>query len=121
MILEKMMKKDRIKRLCNTAYKEERKGIVLHGACILFTPSYIERENTAFNPKTFMYGEEDLLSQRARKKGYNMLYTPKISILHIGEQGTRSIYVKDIDREIFMHTNMLKGYQLLLEELERNR
>lgn len=116
--LERWMAKDRIKRLSRTAYKEERKGVVLHGACILFTPSYVRREDTAFNPKTFMYGEEDLLSQRAKKRGYDMLYTPKLSVLHIGEQATRSIYIKDIDKEIFMHSNMLKGYQILFEELK---
>lgn len=116
-IIENMMEKEKNKRLSNVEYKTERKGVVLHGSCVLFTPAYIESEKEAFNPKTFMYGEEDLLSQKARKKGYSILYTPDISILHIGESGTKSAHNENIEREIFMHTNMLKGYRLLLEDL----
>lgn len=117
-IMENVMEKEKNKRVSNVSYRTERKGVVLHGSCVLFTPAYIKSETEAFNPKTFMYGEEDLLSQKARKKGYSILYTPDISILHIGERGTRSVHNENIEREIFMHTNMLKGYQLLLEELK---
>lgn len=117
MILENMMEKEKNKRTNRTAYDTEQIGIVLHGACILFTPSFIKNEEEAFDSRTFMYGEEDLLAQKAKKKGYCMCYTPCISAVHIGEKATKEACSINIEREIFMHKNMLKGYQLLLEEL----
>ena len=116
-ILEKMMEKEKNKRINRTTYNTEKMGIVLHGACILFTPLFVKNEEEAFDSRTFMYGEEDLLAQKAKKMGYCMCYTPYFFVVHIGEKATRDACNENIEREIFMHTNMLKGYQLLLDEL----
>ncbi len=118
MVLEIMMEKEKHKRIGKTIHNKEKTGVVLLGACILFTPSFVQDEEEAFNPKTFMYGEEDLLSQKAMKKGYCVLYTPKLSVVHLGEKATTSACDGNIEKEIFMHSNMLKGYKLLLEELK---
>lgn len=117
MILENILKKEEHKRVNKIVYDTERAGVVLHGACMIFTSLFVENEEEAFNPETFMYGEEDLLSQKARKKGYRILYTPDIFVIHLGERATISKCSESLEREIFMQTNVIKSCKLLLKEL----
>lgn len=117
LLLEKIIKKEDQKCINKKIWEYEKEGAVLHGACLIFTPRYIQNEDEAFDSRTFMYGEEDLLSQKARKKGYKMLYTPEIQILHLEENATNQEHI-GIDKKIFQYTNMLKGYELLLKEIK---
>lgn len=117
MLLEKILEKEDQRHVNKKEWQNEKEGAVLHGACLIFTPLFVEKENEAFDSRTFMYGEEDMLSQKARQKGYKMIYTPEIKILHLEEKATNQEYT-GVEKKIFQHSNMLKGYKLLLEELK---
>lgn len=117
MFLEKFLERENQKYVKGKLWNIEKESAVLHGACLIFTPLFVKREDEAFNSKTFMYGEEDLLSQKAKRKGYKMLYTPKLYILHLEERATKSKYT-GIEKAIFQYTHALRGYELLLEELK---
>lgn len=81
-ILDKM--NNRSSKKVNKKYYESMiDGIVPHGACVIYTKSYIDNEDIAFVPKTFLFSEEDLLYDYAQKKKYDILYYPNISVMHL--------------------------------------
>lgn len=56
--------------------------VPVQGACIIFSSDFVEAEDKAFMPDTFLYYEEYLLYNRCNKKGYAMIYRPQIQIVH---------------------------------------
>lgn len=115
-ILEKILLRADRKYTMSKEWEVEKVGAVLHGACMLVTPGFIQSKEEVFDPRTFMYGEEDLLALKAEKKGYTMLYTPDLNICHLEGQSTQKAYA-EIDKRIFQYKNKIYGCRLLLEEL----
>ena len=71
--------------------EERHTGILLHGCCLIFSPVYIERFDTAFDPRTFLYREEEVLWLRCRKENLMTVYDPEIMIRHLEDAATNSI------------------------------
>ena len=74
-----------IKRICSGNDKQWRErvvGCVLQGACFIFDQRYIENNNELFEPLTFMYGEEDILTWRCLKNDWEIKYLPEIQVWH---------------------------------------
>lgn len=119
-LLEKLYKEKDLKTqmLKTQEYQKERTDIVLQGACLIFTPEYIRCESEAFFPGTFMYGEEDLLAYKCKKKGYHIVYVPKLQVLHMQGQATEKTYKVLLDKNIFMYEHIVKGCRLLLREMK---
>lgn len=59
----------------------------LHGACWIFSPSYI-RDFEGLCPDTFLYMEEDILKLQADIYGFTMAYTPALWVLHKEDAST---------------------------------
>lgn len=89
---------------------------VLMGACIVYSPIFLKSEKYAFSPRTFMYGEEDLLAEYCYRKNYTCLYTPALQVTHLHGQSTKSVSNSRNNRNIFMYENIIKGYDLLIKE-----
>lgn len=53
-----------------TLYSQLQKNIVPFGACLIFTPSFVEKEEKAFEPETRFFYEEYILALRCQRKGY---------------------------------------------------
>ena len=70
------------KRKNSDFYSTVQNGIVLFGACLIFTPKFIENEIYAFTPETAFYYEEYILTLRCKRKGYTIVYDPELSVLH---------------------------------------
>lgn len=66
----------------------EHEDVVLHGACYIFSNLYIEKRGTAFNSKTFLYMEEDILYYECKKLGLKMMYSPALKVKHLEEVST---------------------------------
>ena len=64
------------KQLAN--YSQSQKDIVPFGACLIFTPLFVEKEEKAFEPETQFFYEEYILTLRCKQKGYNIVYDPSI-------------------------------------------
>jgi len=60
---------------------ELKDGFILHGSCILFTPTFF-RYYEGFYSKTFLYGEELFLHEMLRKRGLKSSYVEKTCIYH---------------------------------------
>ena len=61
----------------------ETSDCILHGSCVIYGRLYIEQENFAFLPITYMYNEEQILYDYLKYKGYKTMYSPSISVLHM--------------------------------------
>lgn len=63
---------------------------ILHGACLIFSPSYIKRFDGMCN-KTFLYWEEDILKLQSDYYGFLMMYSCEISIFHKEDVATNMV------------------------------
>ena len=75
------------KQLAN--YSQSQKDIVPFGACLIFTPLFVEKEEKAFEPETQFFYEEYILTLRCQQKGYNIVYDPSMSVKHEAAQQPR--------------------------------
>lgn len=106
-VVEKLRCQNRIKLLtqlenvhANNEQKDiergiERENVVLQGAVYVFSPSFIQDNMEAFYPKTFMYLEEEILYFLSMKKGYRIIYTPEIQVLHKWQRATQAALTTD--------------------------
>jgi len=96
-------------------YTKLQTNIVLQGACIIFSPSFINQMNYAFYPDTYMYCEEDILAYLCNKKGWKILYSPTLNICHAECASTKELHQNTIDKEIFQSSNIVKSLKVLLK------
>ena len=61
---------------------DESSDIVLCGACLIFSPGFMTKEQNLFWPETEFYYEEYILSQRAQRSGYTIGYNTDLNVLH---------------------------------------
>lgn len=94
------------------------KGIKLHGAAVIFSPAYLRTFDTAFDPRTYMYCEEDFLLWRAIKNDLKMVYSSKCNIYHKEYSSTQMLYKNKTNKQLrFKHLNMFKSYSKLLKAI----
>ncbi len=78
---------------------------ILHGACIAYGPHYIKHENIAFLPITFLYGEEMILADYLKYKGYTSAVCNEAKVEHLGGVST-AINLNSKDKLIFKTRQM---------------
>jgi GT2 family glycosyltransferase len=93
---------------------------VLHGACVIFLPKWIQAETFAFVPGIYMYGEEDLLAEYAHGKGHQMCCQPKLWVKHMESASTRMTYSTEIERRRFKSKNMLRSF-IFIDRFRRGK
>ena len=64
-------------------------NVVLHGACLVFSPDFIARREKPFNPATFLYMEEDILAYECLRDGLVMRYEPSLAVRHDEDAATK--------------------------------
>jgi GT2 family glycosyltransferase len=92
----------------------EKKDIIPHGACVIFTEKWISKEDFAFPPVTFMYLEEDILAEYLFSKGYNTLYCPDIQVYHIEDASLIDSYKSRLKKRRFLSKNMFTSAKVLI-------
>lgn len=94
-------------------------SFVLQGSCIIFGEKYILNENEAFDNRTFLYFEEDLLALKCLKKGYKTHYCKNCQVIHLEGKSTAGLKGNSIEKWIFILENMInsgKIYEKALQE-----
>lgn len=86
---------------------------VLHGACVVYSKKWIENEEFAFLPLTFLYGEEMLLYDYAKKKGYKTGVSEGAKVLHLGGKSTLTD-LNAKDKQIFKTKMTIKANFLII-------
>lgn len=56
--------------------------IILQGSCLIFDRRFIKEAEKAFEPETFLYAEEYILSKRCDFNKWNVEYFPTLQVYH---------------------------------------
>lgn len=100
-------------------YKKYSEQCVLQGACIIFAEKYCKRMNCLFKPITFMYVEEDILTQECIRNSMKLVYCPEIKVNHLCEGSSRLediSYVKYCEKRKKRIMLLLEAYRQYLDE-----
>ncbi len=100
----------------NINWKIDTENITPHGSAIIFANDYIHNEINAFDPRTFLYGEEELLYEHAIKKGYLTKYYHCLHVYHIGDVATSNISDTLKDSRKFVAKHKIHSMLVLLSE-----
>ena len=114
-ILRKLKKEEeklRRKKAGEGFYREVQKDIVPFGACLIFTPEFVKREELAFDPETQFFYEEYILAYRCRKKGYHTVFDPSLKVLHESGAATVKTFRSEKKRLKFMLERTAEAAQI---------
>jgi len=84
----------------------------LHGSFLVFSPSYIKKEDYAFRPGTFLYLEESILYRYCLKRGYSTVYWPLVKVYHKEDSSTNALFKADKEKREFVFRNMIKSLKV---------
>lgn len=100
-------------------YKKVSFGSTLHGSFLVFHQSYFINYDEPFDPRTFLYCEEDILRLRCFKKNIPGLYCPTYQVLHLQDTSSfengKKNYFKEYKRIGFQITSIKIYYSILNE------
>ena len=102
-------------------YKHRQEGVVLQGACLIFSKKYVNDKNKVFYPETFLYYEEALLQLWNNMHGYKSVYSPEIRVLHNESSSTRVDNKHTIKRWYNGANNIILAASVYLNELNQAR
>lgn len=91
-------------------------NVILHGCCLIFSPSYIEKLEGLIE-KTFLYAEEDLLYIQVYRNDMITVYNPKLKIFHNELSSTKASSGTTDKRNRFRYRNLIKANKILEKEL----
>lgn len=86
---------------------------LLCGACIIFGSRYIQEENFAFLPITFMYWEEDILFDYLKYKKYTIGFLFNAKVIHKEGVATKTSLPEKQNRSIFVYDNYIHSLKAL--------
>ena len=95
-----------------------RKDAVLHGCCLLFTPAFFARLE-GFDPRTFMYFEEELLFCEVKKAGLTTSYSPSLRATHLGGRSAEKAHGR-AGAEEARRRMMAESLGVLLDEIGKD-
>lgn len=93
-------------------------NVILHGCCIIFSEKYFKEYQEAFDPRTFMFREEELLFLRCQRKNLRIVYNPQIEIKHLEDVATNSILKKKNEKIDFKLRNQIESLKILIKEMQ---
>ena len=100
-------------------YCSNMKNVVLHGCFLVFSKDYTDIFDDAFDPRTFMYREEELLYLRTRAYDLTTLYSTDICIRHMENSSTNAVYSDKEAKYQFMRENQITSLGILIGELQK--
>lgn len=90
----------------------------LHGSCLIFSKKYIEQYDGLY-PKTFMYGEEDILKWISIRDHLTMVYLKDISIYHKEDASTDVVFRNDKKKRQFYYKWNIDSLEILKLLMEK--
>lgn len=93
---------------------------VLHGAIYIFGSRFILNRDYAFNPKTFLYSEEDILYVECKRDHYKMLYSPDIQAIHLEHFSTNASFSSNYRKSKYVNNESIKSLKVLLGEMKKD-
>lgn len=90
----------------------KQENIQLHGAFLIFSPLFIQKENYAFYPGTFLYMEEAILFQYCKNRKYKTLFDPNLQVFHKEDSSTNALFNVTKKKREFVFKNMIKSLRI---------
>lgn len=90
--------------------------LVPHGACLIYLPNWIKREEIAFVEGTFLFVEEELLFDYCLYRNHHIIYDPDLTVFHMEDASQNSINKNLRKKKIFQIKNEIKSRKLLLKK-----
>lgn len=106
------------KAVNNDLFQKEVSNCVLYGACLVFSPHYINRHKLAFYPETFMYFEEEFLWYMLNNNGEITIYSPDLSVVHRVNGSTNATYSDLRKRLVFKESQAIQSAKKLLRYIK---
>lgn len=91
--------------------------IQLHGACMIFSRTYIDKFDGLYD-KTFMYGEESILKYIIDKNKMSMVYIDELMMYHKEGSSTDTIYGNGLKKRQFYYKWNIDGCYHLKKLME---
>ena len=98
----------------------EQDNVLLHGCCLIFTPSFFQ-VLSGFDNRTFLYREEELLYLSIKEKKLTTRYTPRLKILHLEDASTNSISTDKDKKDEFKQQCLIESTRILIDTLESRK
>lgn len=92
--------------------------VVLHGCCLIFSPTYFEYFE-GFEERTFMYCEESILYWNIKSRNLKSYYYPRIVVYHKEGASVRLAH-KGISSKIFRYRMKIESHESYLNFLAEN-
>lgn len=83
-------------------------NIILHGACLIFSPLYVNRFNGLYD-ETFLYMEEDILKLYADFYGFLMMYSSDIRIFHKEDAATNMVPLNSKEKTRLKYKRLIES------------
>ena len=80
-------------------YREAALNVTLHGSFLVFHNSYFDNYTEPFDPRLFLYGEEDILRLRCLIKNLSLYYSPKFTVTHLQDSSSFTLKKTDYFKE----------------------
>lgn len=115
--IEKIINKENKEKSYNSECEkiEYMHNPVLHGACYFFSKKYMLNNEHLFNPRTFMYFEENILHYECLKKGLDMIYFPEIRVEHLEDISTKAFIKNSYSREKWILKESIKSVSIMID------
>lgn len=94
-------------------WKNDDINVPIHGACVIFSPLFLEMHEHAFYPETFLFGEEEFLYFNAIQNNETIIYSTQIEVIHIEDASTDKTYVNLKEKKKFVLSNSIYSLHLL--------
>lgn len=103
-----------------TPYNQRHEDLMLHGCCLIFSPTFFEKLS-GFYPGTFMFREEEFLYVTAKQNHLTMVYNPQLLIRHYEDAATDTVYKTSRTKSLFCLKNNIDSTKLLIKYAEENQ
>lgn len=123
LFIDKYLLRFRNKKLANKYIIGDVENVRLHGACLIFSPDYVEKFDGLCD-KTFLYMEEDILQMEMDHYDFKMLYSSELSLMHKEDVSTNMIVKNSRKKQQFFLKNLIKSTKACgsrLKELKKNK
>jgi len=84
---------------------------VLHGCCLVLSKKFFEKFN-GFDPRTFLYFEEEILYAHVVNAQLKIVYDPEIEIWHKEDGATDSMFENNLKKTAFLYEHILDSIKI---------
>lgn len=97
---------------------EKVENVVLNGCFLIFSTIYIQKFE-GLNDRSFLYGEEGLLSIRLMQNNMSSFYEPDIEIYHCVSSALNNTNKDEHKKQVFILKQCINTLEISIDELKK--